>query len=157
MPVGLFSARGKENHGPMETPTDDDLVLRAREAMGRAHSPYSKMKVGAALVTSAGRVFTGCNVENASYGLTLCAERTAVVKAVSEGEREFAALAITTDRDEPLMPCGACRQFLREFGPGLHIVVEGAGGVRSVSSLEELLPQAFEPSALARGREGERG
>jgi cytidine deaminase len=141
----------------METPSDDDLVRLAREAMGRAHSPYSKMNVGAALVTTSGRVFTGCNVENASYGLTLCAERTAVVKAVSEGETAFTVLAITTDRGEPLMPCGACRQFLREFGAGLRIVVEGTAGERRVSSLEELLPQAFEPSDIAHDPQGGRG
>ncbi|MDP6518260.1 MAG: cytidine deaminase, partial [Planctomycetota bacterium] len=79
----------------MDTPDDDELVRLAREAMGRAHSPYSKLDVGAALVTASGQVFSGCNVENASYGLTLCAERTAVVKAVSAGEKSFTDLAIT--------------------------------------------------------------
>ncbi|HJO26810.1 MAG TPA: cytidine deaminase [Planctomycetota bacterium] len=133
----------------METPDDDELVRLAREAMGQAHSPYSQMQVGAALVTASGRIFSGCNVENASYGLTLCAERTAVVKAVSAGERAFTQLAITTSRGAPLMPCGACRQFLREFGGELRILVEGQDGERLTSSLAELLPQAFEPADLA--------
>jgi len=114
-----------------------------------AHSPYSRIQVGAALRTRDGRTFTGCNVENASYGLTLCAERAAVVKAVSEGARDFAAIAIATSLPQALMPCGACRQVLHEFAPALRVLVVGADGRRVETSLAELLPDAFGPSDLA--------
>ncbi len=130
-------------------PDDDDLVRRAHAARALAYSPYSKIQVGAALRSKDGRVFTGCNVENASYGLTLCAERAAVMKAVSEGAREFTSIAITTSLGHALMPCGACRQVLSEFAPALRVLVEGATGTRALARLDELLPQAFRPSDLA--------
>ena len=94
-----------------------ELALRAREAALRAYAPYSKFKVGAALLAEDGRIFTGCNVENASYGLTNCAERTAVFKGVSEGATRFTALAVAGGEGEVAMPCGACRQVLAEFLP----------------------------------------
>jgi cytidine deaminase len=124
-------------------------MSRAREALARAYSHYSKVKVGVALLAGDGRVFTGCNVENASFGLTLCAERTALAKAVSEGARRFVAMAIATDRRGSVMPCGACRQFIAELAPRLRFVVAGTGRRRRRSSIQELLPHAFGPSDLA--------
>jgi cytidine deaminase len=128
---------------------DDELVARAVGVMAHAHSPYSNVRVGAALRAEDGRIFTGCNVENASFGMTLCAERTAVVKAVSEGVRTFTALAIATSLDRALMPCGACRQVLHEFAPTLRVIVLGANGERVQTTLAKLLPDAFGPQSLA--------
>ena len=129
-------------------PGPDDLLRAAKAASELAHSPYSKIKVGAALLTRDGQVFTGCNVENASYGLTLCAERVAMVKAISAGAREFTTIAVVTDQARTLMPCGACRQFLYEFAPQLAVICQGASGPRSSSTLAELLPRAFAPGDL---------
>lgn len=123
-------------------------MLLAREALRRAHSPYSGVRVGAALRAKGGTVFTGCNVENASYGLTLCAERVAVTKAVSEGAAEFTVIAIASSTKEPLMPCGACRQTLHEFAPDLRVLVAGPRGAVSETTLVELLPRAFGPRDL---------
>ncbi len=143
---------GTPENGPRqgESPAGgEELVAAARDAAGRAYQPYSGVSVGAALRTTGGEVFTGCNVENASYGLTICAERTAVVRAVADGHREFDAIAIVTDRKRALMPCGACRQFLQEFAPGLHVWVAGSDGPVVSTTLEKLLPEAFGPSALS--------
>lgn len=119
------------------------LADMARNARNNAYAPYSKFLVGAALLGRSGRVYTGCNVENASFGLTICAERTALVKAVSEGEREFMALALVGNGPEFTYPCGACLQVLAEFAPEIKIIsVDGAGQTRSIS-LRELLPQVF--------------
>jgi cytidine deaminase len=119
----------------------EDLIAKAMEARKKAHAPYSHFTVGAALLAKSGRVYTGCNVENASYGLSICAERTAVFKAVSEGERDFEAIAVVTERG--VTPCGACRQVLMEFGEDMQVIVaDGAGGYR-VFGLQELLPEAF--------------
>ncbi len=126
----------------------------ARDAMQRAHSPYSRVRVGAALIDLSGRTFAGCNVENASYGLTICAERNAIGQAVVAGMGELVAIAITTNLDEPLMPCGACRQVLMEFAPKLVVLCEGAGGKTVVRRLSELLPDAFHPRALLDNRDG---
>ncbi|MBQ9431711.1 MAG: cytidine deaminase [Kiritimatiellae bacterium] len=124
----------------------DLLIKAAREAAGQAYCPYSGYPVGAAALTSDGQIFTGCNVENASSGLTVCAERTAMFKAVSSGCRELAAIAVTggTSRD-PAMPCGACRQVMAEFvRDGLQIFVAGLTGRRVTAvTLGELLPKAF--------------
>jgi cytidine deaminase len=125
--------------------SDAELARHATEALKNAYSPYSNIRVGAALLAADGRIFTGCNVENASFGMTLCAERTAVAKAVSEGAREFTALALATDRDHPLMPCGACRQVLFEFAPRLRVLVVGPDGAHRETILGELLPDAFGP------------
>ena len=116
------------------------------EALANAYSPYSKLRIGAALRAAGGRIFTGCNVENASFGLTLCAERTALVKAVSEGAREFESLAIATDGVTALMPCGACRQVLFEFAPHLRILAIGSDGKKRETSMDHLLPEAFGPA-----------
>jgi len=126
----------------------ESLLGAAREARERAWCPYSKFRVGVALLTKSGLIFSGCNVENASYGLTICAERTAVVKAISEGHHDFVAMAVVTDSAKPLLPCGSCRQFLAEFGLELPIVAEGTGGQRIETDLTDLLPAAFTPSDL---------
>jgi len=127
---------------------DDDLVAAAVNALRHAYSPYSKIQVGAALRARDGRIFTGCNVENASFGMTWCAERTALVKAVSEGSREFATLAIATSLPSAIMPCGACRQVLYEFAPELRIVIVGADGQRYATILQDILPEAFGPADM---------
>ncbi len=115
----------------------------ARESMENAYAPYSDYKVGAALLTGEGRVFTGVNVENASYGGTICAERTACVKAVSEGYRNFKAIAVVCDRGKTSM-CGICRQFLSEFSPDMDVITEGISENLRICKLNELLPDGFE-------------
>ncbi len=120
---------------------DIELVAAAFKAREAAYVPYSGYRVGAALRDREGRVFTGCNVENVSYGLTNCAERTALFKAVSEGSREFEAIAITAEGTAP-WPCGACRQVLSEFAPNLRVLIAWDGG-REESSLDALLPHSF--------------
>jgi cytidine deaminase len=125
---------------------DQQLVALAQEARKVAYAPYSRYSVGAALLTASGQVYTGCNVENAVYPLCLCAERTAVVKAVSEGQREFDAIAIATRNGGS--PCGACRQVLREFAPHIRILLaDDAGNVRQFT-LDQLLPESFGPESL---------
>jgi cytidine deaminase len=129
--------------------TDKELVTLAMEARQRAYAPYSNFPVGAALLGRSGRVFTGCNVENASYPLTTCAERTAVTKAVSEGEAGFEAIAVVTVTGAT--PCGACRQILREFaGPegDLRVIVADLDGNSRTFTIDELLPAGFTPSQL---------
>lgn len=151
------SARGAERGSPGAfTGVPEDLVEAARAARERAYCPYSGFHVGAALLTASGEVVTGCNVENASYGLTLCAERSAVVGAVARGERVFRALALACDGEGPSMPCGACLQVLAEFAGDLPITIVGRGPVRLDTDLAALLPRAFGPGDLdaARGAEG---
>jgi cytidine deaminase len=121
----------------------DRLVEAAWQARERAHAPYSDFAVGAALLGRSGRVYRGCNVENASLGLTLCAERGAVVCAVAEGEREFDALAICADAEEPVPPCGACRQVIAEFARDLPMLLVTRNG-RRAARLSELLPSPFQ-------------
>lgn len=119
-----------------------DLIEAAKQARNNAYVPYSNFKVGAAVCTTDGQLYTGCNVENSSYGLTNCAERTAIFKAVSEGHRDFTALAVVGDTVGPCMPCGACRQVMAEFGIS-HIVLANLKGDIAVYTLDELLPSAF--------------
>lgn len=122
---------------------DDELVALARDAQRNAHAPYSGFRVGAALLSGDGRVFTGTNVENASYGLSVCAERNAIARAVVEGVRDFAKLAVVTDSDEPVMPCGVCRQVVWEFSHDLPVIVESRAGKRVETNISELFPRPF--------------
>lgn len=125
---------------------DDDLVAAARAVRAHAWAPYSHFAVGAALRHRDGRIVAGCNVENATYGLTMCAERVAVFKAVSEGLRpgEFTAVAVVADTDEPTPPCGACRQILWEFCGDVPVALATPTDVTVVLSLGELLPRPFD-------------
>ena len=124
----------------------EKLVAQAREARQRAYAPYSGYRVGAALLTKSGRIYTGCNVENAVYPLCTCAERVAVVKAVSEGEQAFDALAVVTENGGA--PCGSCRQTLREFGEDIVVLIADAGGAYRETTVAELLPDSFGASDL---------
>jgi cytidine deaminase len=125
----------------------DALIAAARSAQARAYAPYSQFRVGVALEASDGRVFLGCNVENASYGLTICAERAAICAAVSAGVQQFRRAVVVSDVDPPAAPCGACRQVLAEFG--LHLSIPGVGTKQTVTwRLSELLPAAFGPEQL---------
>jgi len=122
--------------------TDLELLKIAQEAREHAYAPYSGFKVGAALLDRSGRVFSGCNVENASFGLTVCAERVAVFKAISEGSSQFSRLLITGGEDI-ITPCGACRQVLAEFAPDLVVICASESGMMIQYELKELLPQSF--------------
>ena len=124
----------------------DDLLHQAIAAMGFSYSPYSQYRVGAALLTANGRVFTGCNIENAGHTASCCAERTAIFKAVSEGEKDFVAIAVATV--DGGMPCGVCRQVMREFSRDLTVIVGNTAGKYEVTSLAELLPHSFGPEQL---------
>ena len=128
------------------TEKDEELLQKARDMKRFAYVPYSHYWVGAALRAKDGRIFTGCNVENAAFGNTMCAERTALFKAVSVGVREFTAIAIAAEGSAPF-PCGACRQSLYEFAPELRVLVTWDGNVRE-AGLNELLPEGFGPSSL---------
>ena len=126
--------------------TDEMLLQKAIDMLEFSYAPYSGYPVGAALLGMDGKVYTGCNVENAAYGNTLCAERTALCKAVSEGARNFTAIAIASRGSAPF-PCGACRQSLYEFAPNLRVMVTWDGTVRE-AILSDLLPEGFGPSSL---------
>ena len=128
------------------TKTAEELIEAARRVRQRAYVPYSHFAVGAALLGCSGKVYEGCNVENVSYGLTICAERTAVFKAVSEGEREFQALAVVTSTGGS--PCGACRQVLAEFNVQMAVHVADVEGHYRTFTVAELLPEAFLPEDL---------
>jgi cytidine deaminase len=120
------------------------LLEAARRAREHAHAPYSEFKVGAAIETADGTIITGCNVENASYGLTMCAERVAVFTAVASGHRSFVRLAVVVDRQGGVTPCGACRQVLWELAGNIEIVVGSLSGDGVVYQLADLLPHAFD-------------
>jgi cytidine deaminase len=126
----------------------DSLVEAARAVQQRAYAPYSQFRVGCALEADDGRMFVGCNVENASYGLTICAERAAVCAAVAAGARRLRRAVVVTDADPPAAPCGACRQVLSEFGRDLRITGVGSRGEVGWT-MAELLPSAFGPEQLA--------
>ncbi|MDA2311898.1 cytidine deaminase [Bacillus cereus group sp. MYBK35-2] len=119
-------------------------IEEANKMLSKAYIPYSKFPVGAALVTKEGKIYTGCNIENASYGLCNCAERTAIFKAVSEGERDFSYLVITGETDGPISPCGACRQVIAEFcDPKMPVLLTNVKGDEKEVTVEQLLPGAF--------------
>ena len=127
----------------------DALVAAAKAARDHAFVPYSKFKVGAALLAEDGTVVSGCNVESASYGLTICAERVAIVKGVSEGRTRFTCVAVVADTDTPTPPCGACRQLLWEFAPDAEVILENLHGKRSTFTMRELLPYGFDGGFLS--------
>ncbi len=122
---------------------DRELLSLAREAARNAYVPYSQFPVGAAVECADGSVFTGCNVENAAFGSTICAERTAIVKAVSEGHTEFRRIAIYGEGKNYCMPCGACRQVMAEFSPEMEVLCTKAGGSYVSYSLSKLMPYTF--------------
>ena len=124
--------------------TDENILIdAARKASENAYAPYSKIKVGAAILSSSGKIYTGCNIENASYGLTVCAERVAVGCAVSQGEKDFIAIAIVNSTEKIITPCGACLQVLYEFSKNLQIILVSASGEIYRTNLESLLPKPF--------------
>lgn len=141
----ILSAIGQTREGEASV-SDEMLLALARKAMERSYSPYSNYPVGAALLCADGRVFQGCNIENASFGLTNCAERTAMFKAISEGADEFVTIAIAAKGSAP-WPCGACRQVLNEFAPDIRVIVTWEGGEGEML-LKELLPHGFGPKSL---------
>jgi cytidine deaminase len=126
----------------------DTLIAAARAAREHAHAPYSNFRVGAALRAKSGRIFTGCNVENSTYGLTVCAERIAVFKALSEGERGFDAVAVVTDSAALTPPCGACRQILWEFCGDAEVILANLKGQVEVHRMSALFPKPFDSSSF---------
>jgi len=126
----------------------DALTAAARQAREKAHAPFSNFKVGAALRTPSGKIYGGCNVENATYGLTVCAERVAIFKAISEGERKFNAIAVATDTDALTPPCGACRQLIWEFCGDVPVIMTNLQGKVDTIRMRELFPKPFDSSNL---------
>lgn len=128
--------------------SDSDLVAAARKARDLAHAEYSHFKVGAALETAAGAVISGCNIENATYGLTICAERVAMFKALSEGHRHFRRIVVVADTEHPTPPCGACRQILWEFGGDIEVILANLTRESGRHQLRDLLPLPFDDRLL---------
>jgi len=126
----------------------DMLIAAAMDVRENAHAPFSKFKVGSAVLDESGRIFTGCNVENATYGLTVCAERVAIFKAISEGARKFTRVAVVADTDTLTPPCGACRQILWEFCGDVELVLANLQGKSETIRLGALFPRAFDASFL---------
>ncbi|HUN62737.1 MAG TPA: cytidine deaminase [Candidatus Sulfotelmatobacter sp.] len=126
----------------------DVLATAAQQARQNAHAPFSNFKVGAALRTASGKIYGGCNVENATYGLTVCAERVAIFKAISEGERQFDAIAVATDTDSLTPPCGACRQLIWEFCGDVPVIMTNLKGKVETIRMRELFPKPFDSSNL---------
>jgi cytidine deaminase len=129
-------------------PSREELLAAARSARERAYAPYSQFRVGAAVETESGTIVTGCNVENASYGLSICAERAAIVAAIAQGHRAFRAIAVAGPEGVTTSPCGACRQFIAEFDPSMPIVFT-APVAPVQTTLAELLPYLFGPQTLS--------
>lgn len=125
-----------------------ELLNQAIDASKMTYSPYSNFPVGAALMTGDGDVFLGCNIENSSYSLCICAERTASVKAVSAGKKDFKAMAIISPKIKPCFPCGACLQFLSEFGSNMELILEDVDGNPVVKKISDFLPNMFTPKSL---------
>jgi cytidine deaminase len=126
----------------------DHLIVIAKQSRENAHAPYSNFRVGAALRAVSGRVFGGCNVENATYGLTVCAERTAIFNAISEGERGFDAISVVTDTDTLTPPCGACRQLIWEFCGDVPVILANLKGKTEIVQMRDLFPRPFDNSNL---------
>jgi len=128
------------------------LVEAAQHAKRNSYSPYSNFRVGAALLSKSGEIFEGCNVENSSYSLTNCAERTALFKAISEGERGFTAIAISTDTEDFTTPCGACRQVIMELAGNIDVILVSASGKTKTIKMKKLLPLPFDHTLLEQGQ-----
>ena len=126
----------------------DPLIAAAIHARLNAHAPFSKFRVGAAVEDEKGHIHTGCNIENATYGLTVCAERVALWKALSEGARKFTQIAVVTSSEPPASPCGACRQLLWEFCGDIEVILANLQGFRKTLHLSEIFPRPFDQSAL---------
>ena len=126
--------------------THADLIAAATAARERAYAPYSNFAVGAALLSTSGQVYTGCNIENAAFGPSVCAERTAIFKAISEGEHEFEAIAVVTQNG--VSPCGTCRQVMMEFAPQMTVIIADTQGDVRTTTVDDLLPDGFSPSQL---------
>ena len=126
----------------------EELIARAMEARENACAGYSHYKVGAALLASNGKVYKGCNIENSTYGLTVCAERVALWKALSEGERTFTQIAVVTSSEPPASPCGACRQLLWEYCGDIEVILANLQGFRKILWLSEIFPRPFDQSSL---------
>jgi cytidine deaminase len=133
-------------------PSSHRLLEAARVARQFAHAPFSHFRVGAALETTDGQVITGCNIENASYGLTICAERVALFKAISEGHRQFTRIAVVADTESPTPPCGACRQLLWEFGSNLEVILGNLTAETAHHHMKDLLPYPFNAALLDEAR-----
>jgi len=125
-----------------------ELIQAARKAKTHSHSPYSKFRVGAAVMTKSGKIYTGCNIENSSYSLTVCAERTALFKAVSEGEKKFLAMVISTDVNDFISPCGACRQVISDLAGDINVILTNGVGKTKIMKMKDLLPHPFTPKNL---------
>ena len=138
----------------LDRSTREKLIDAAKQAVRNAYCPYSRFPVGAAVLTARGRIFAGCNVENASYGLTVCAERNAVFRMVAGGEQEIAAVAVYTPTAAPTAPCGACRQVIREFGPEAWIICVCDTDKVIRKRLSELMPLSFGPEDVSGGGKG---
>jgi len=128
---------------PKPKPSESDLIKAARKAQKFAQAPYSNYCVGAALLAKDGRTFTGVNVESSSYGLSVCAERVALFKALSEGADSFTKLVVATDSHPPASPCGACRQLLWDYARGIKIILAGKNGVAVKTTIADLMPRPF--------------
>ncbi|HHU90435.1 MAG TPA: cytidine deaminase [Clostridiaceae bacterium] len=138
-----------ENTTIKNTPDSGELVSLAVKVRENAYAPYSNFRVGAALFADNGKIYTGCNVENASYGAAICAERTAIVKAISDGAKNILAIAVSSDSNLPTMPCGICRQVLSEFcSSDMPLFLSNRNGEYKVFSFEELLPHSFKQSDM---------
>lgn len=135
--------QGTEREEPQVIISDKELILSAIKAKERAYAPYSGFRVGASLLTKSGKIYTGCNVENASYSLTICAERVAVFKAVSDGERDFKSIAISFDSEKFIYPCGACRQVLAEFSPNIKIILVNGNGNTMETTLQKIFKEGI--------------
>ncbi|CAN5402097.1 cytidine deaminase [soil metagenome] len=132
----------------MKNKKTEKLIEAAKNAREKAFAPYSNFKVGAAVQTRSGKIYIGCNIENASYGLTMCAERVAIFKAISEGEKEFSSIAVVADTDELTPPCGPCRQIIHEFCGDIPVTFANLKGKTETLQMKELLPRAFDGKFL---------
>lgn len=133
-----------KNNGETATEEISALIAVAWKAREQAYAPYSGFAVGAAVQTASGQIYGGCNIENVSYGLSNCAERTAMFQAIAHGERQLVRIAVCADTSEPVAPCGPCRQVMQELGPQMEVILVNQAGAQIVTTVEELLPYSFQ-------------